>query len=120
MRDRSAEHAMHTAVRASLFSSQHTSMWRCVMCGDEKMTQAVIEEIEQVLRKAGLTDADVTDAIAAIWTVREVKPIRDAEEYRAYEERYSTMMRDAGFIGAQRSWEEYMDYVRTPGGRLAL
>jgi len=90
------------------------------MAGDDKVTQAVIEEIERVLRKAGLTDADVSEAIAAIWTSREVKPIRDAEEYRTYEERYRTMMRDAGFVGTQRSWEEYMDYIRTPGGRLAL
>jgi hypothetical protein len=50
-----------------------------------------------------------------------VKPIRDGEEYRAYEERYGKMMQDAGFVGGQpRTWEDYMDYVRTPAGRLAL
>jgi hypothetical protein len=90
------------------------------MADNEKMTPAVIEEIKQVLRKAGLTESDVTEAIAAIWTVREVAPIRDAEEYRVYEDRYRKMMQDAGFVGQQRTWEEYMDYVRTPAGRLAL
>ncbi len=39
---------------------------------------------------------------------------------RAYEERYHKMMEDAGFIGQKRSWEEYMDYIRTPVRRLAL
>jgi hypothetical protein len=30
------------------------------------------------------------------------------------------MMQDTGFVGQKRSWEEYMGYVRTPTGRLAL
>jgi hypothetical protein len=90
------------------------------MADNEKMTPAVIGEIKQVLRKAGLTESDVTEAIAAIWTVREVTPIRDSQEYRAYEDRYRKMMQDAGFIGQKRSWEEYMDFARTPAGRLAL
>jgi hypothetical protein len=52
--------------------------------------------------------------------MQELTPISDGERYRAYEERYSKMMQDAGFVGRQRSWEDYMDYVRTPAGRLAL
>ena len=80
-----------------------------------------LEEIKRVLRKAGLTDDDITRAIAGIRTLQEVKPIRDGEQYRAYEEQYRKMMEDAGFVGGQqRSWEEYMDYVRTPAGMLAL
>jgi hypothetical protein len=79
-----------------------------------------LEEIRRILKKAGLSDGDVTQATAIIRTIQEVKPIRDAEQYRAYEERYRKMMQDAGFVGQQRTWEEYMDYVRTPPGRLAL
>src|SRR5690348_8673365 len=80
-----------------------------------------LEEIKRVLSKAGLTDGDITRAIATIRTIQEVKPIRDGEQYRAYEERYRKMMQDAGFIGGQqRTWEEYMYYVRTPAGMLAL
>jgi hypothetical protein len=52
--------------------------------------------------------------------MQEVTPIQDGEQYRTYEERYHKMMQDAGFIGQKRSWEEYMDYVRTPAGRLTL
>jgi transcriptional accessory protein Tex/SPT6 len=79
------------------------------------------EEIKRILRKAGLIDDDITQAIAGIRTLQEVKPIRDGEQYRAYEERYRKMMQDAGFVGShQRTWEEYMDYVRTPAGMLAL
>jgi hypothetical protein len=76
------------------------------MADDAKMTPTVIEEIKQVLRKARLTENDVAEAIAAISTVREVAPIRDAEEYRVYEDRYRKMMQDAGFVGQQRTWEE--------------
>ena len=80
----------------------------------------VIEEMKRVLRQAGLTEDDVTEAIASISTMQEVTPIQDGEQYRAYEERYYKMMQHAGFVGQKRSWEENMDYVRTPGGRLAL
>ncbi len=89
------------------------------MAEDKKMPE-VIEEVKRVLRKTGLTEGDITEVIAAISNMQEVMPIRDAEQYRAYEARYQKMMKDAGFIGQKRSWEEYMDYVRTPTGRLAL
>ncbi len=84
------------------------------------MQMGPIEEIKRALKKADLSDGDITRAIADIRTIQEVKPIRDAEQYRTYEERYRKMMQDAGFIGQQRTWEEYMDFVRTPSGRLAL
>jgi hypothetical protein len=84
------------------------------------MMPEVIEELKRVLRKAGLAEGDVTEALASISIMQEVTPIRDGEQYRAYEERYSKMMQDAGFVGQKRSWEEYMDYARTPAGRLAL
>ncbi len=87
---------------------------------EDKMMPEVIEEMKQVLRKAGLTEGDVTEAIATISIMKEVVPIHDGEQYRAYEERYRKMMQDAGFVGEKRSWEEYMDYVRAPSGRLAL
>jgi ubiquinone/menaquinone biosynthesis C-methylase UbiE len=89
------------------------------MAEDKKMPE-VIEEMKRVLRKAGLTEGDITEAIASISTMQEVTPIHDGEQYRAYEERYHKMMQDAGFVGQKRGWEEYMDYVRTPAGRLAL
>ena len=84
------------------------------------MMPEIIEEMKRVLRKAGLAEGDVTEALASISTMQEVTPIRDGEHYRAYEERYSKMMQDAGFVGQKRSWEEYMDYARSPAGRLAL
>jgi hypothetical protein len=84
------------------------------------MMPEVIEELKRVLRKAGLAEGDITEALASISIMQEVTPIRDGEQYRAYEERYSKMMQDAGFVGQKRSWEEYMDYARTPAGRLAL
>jgi hypothetical protein len=90
------------------------------MADDEKMTPEVFEEIKLVLRKAGLTENDISDAITSIWTMEEVPPIQNEDQYRTYEERYQGMMRDAGFVGQKRSWEEYMDYIRTPAGRLAL
>ena len=77
-------------------------------------------EIEKLLSKAGLSEADVTEASATIRTLQQVTPIGNGEQYRAYEERYGGMMQDAGFVGQKRSWEEYMDYVRTPAGKLAL
>jgi hypothetical protein len=93
---------------------------RSAMADDDKMTPEVIEEIKLVLRKAGLTESDISEAITGIWTMVEVPPIQNEDQYRAYEDRYQRMMRDAGFIGQKRSWEEYMDYIRTPAGRLAL
>lgn len=90
------------------------------MADDEKMTPEVFEEIKLVLRKAGLTENDISDAITSIWTMEEVPPIQNEDQYRTYEERYQGMMRDAGFVGQKRSWEEYMDYIRTPAGKLAL
>jgi hypothetical protein len=89
------------------------------MAEDKKMPE-VIEEMKRVLIKTELTEGDITEVIAAISNMQEVMPIRDGEQYRAYEERYQKMMKDAGFVGQNRSWEEYMDYVRTPAGRLAL
>jgi hypothetical protein len=86
-----------------------------------KVKMRPLEEIKRILRKAGLTDGDITQAIAGIPTLQELKPIGDGEQYRAYEERYRKMMQDAGFVGGQQTtWEEYMDYVRTPAGMLAL
>jgi hypothetical protein len=84
------------------------------------MMPELIEEMKRLLGKAGLTEDDVTEVIASISTMQEVTPIHDGAQYRAYEERYHKMMQDAGFVGQKRSWEEYMDYVRTPAGRLAL
>ncbi len=84
------------------------------------MMPEALEEMKRVLRQAGLTGSDITEAIVSISTMQEVTPIRDGEQYRAYEERYQKMMQDAGFVGQRRSWEDYMDYVRTPAGRLAL
>ena len=91
-----------------------------VMADDDKMTPELVEEMKRLLRKAGLAESDVTQALASIATFQEIRPIRDGEEYRAYEERYRSMMRDAGFIGQKRTWEDYMDFVRTPEGRSAL
>jgi hypothetical protein len=90
------------------------------MADDNKMTPEVIEEIKLVLRKAGLSDSDITEAIAGLLTMQEVTPIRSEDQYRSYEDLYQRMMRDAGFVGQKRSWEEYMEYIRTPAGRLAL
>ncbi len=90
-----------------------------VMAEDKKMPE-LIEEMQRVLRKAGLPEGDSNEALAIISIMQQVPPIRDGENYRAYEERYQKLMQDAGFVGEKRSWEEYMDYVRTPGGRLAL
>ncbi len=87
---------------------------------EEKKTPEVMEEIKRILRKAGLPEGDITDALAGISIMQELPPIRDGENYRAYEERYHKLMRDAGFVGQKRGWEEYMDYVRTPAGRQAL
>jgi hypothetical protein len=78
-------------------------------------TNKDLKEIQQLLTKAGLEQNDVGETIAS-----NVTPIRNGEHYREYEERYRKMMQDAGFVGQQRSWEEYMDFVRTPHGRLAL
>jgi hypothetical protein len=86
----------------------------------DKMMPELIEEMKRVLVKARLTEDDVTEVIGSISTMQEVTPIHDGAQYRAYEERYHKMMQDAGFVGQKRSWEEYMDYVRTPAGRLAL
>jgi hypothetical protein len=90
------------------------------MADDDKMTLELVEEMKRLLRKAGLAESDIAQALASIAALQEVRPIRDGEEYRAYEERYRTMMRDAGFIGQKRTWEDYMDFVRTPEGGLAL
>jgi ABC-type nitrate/sulfonate/bicarbonate transport system substrate-binding protein len=90
------------------------------MAKGNKTTPDVTTEIQRLLTKAGLTESDVSETIASIQTIQEVSPIRDGAHYREYEERYRKMMQDAGFIGKQRSWEEYMDYIRTPHGRLAL
>jgi transcriptional accessory protein Tex/SPT6 len=94
------------------------------MAKGNKTTPDVTKEIQRLLTKAGLTEHDVSETIASIQTIQEVTPIRDGAHYREYEERYRRMMQDAGFVGQQsgeqRSWEEYMDYVRTPQGRLAL
>lgn len=90
------------------------------MAKGNKTTPDVTKEIQRLLTKAGLTEHDVRETIASIQTIQEVTPIRDGARYREYEERYRKMMQDAGFVGQQRSWEEYMDYVRTPQGRLAL
>ncbi len=87
---------------------------------EDKMTPEVIEELKRVLRKSSLTESDVTEAIASISIMKEVTPIHGGDQYRVYEERYRKMMQDAGFLGQKRSWEEYMDYVRTPPGRLTL
>lgn len=87
---------------------------------EDKMTPEVKEQLERVLRQSGLTENDVTEAIASISIRKEVTPIHGGDQYRVYEERYRKMMQDAGFLGQKRSWEEYMDYVRTPAGRLAL
>ena len=87
------------------------------MVDDDKMPS---NEIEELLSKAGLSEADVTEASATIRTLQQVTPIGNGEQYRAYEERYRGMMQDAGFVGQKRSWDEYMDYVRTPAGKLAL
>jgi hypothetical protein len=95
-------------------------MFEAIMLEIKEMTPEMTEELRRLLRKAGLAESDLTEAIAGIWTIREVTPIRDGEQYRAYEERYRKMMRDAGFVGQKRSWEDYMDFVRTPAGRLAL
>lgn len=84
------------------------------------MNPEIVEELTRVLRKAGLAEADIAEANAIVQRMRELGPIRDGEEYRAYEERYRKMMQDAGFIGQTRSWEEYMDYIRTPAGTVAL
>jgi hypothetical protein len=90
------------------------------MVKGNKTTPGVTKEIQRLLTKAGLTEGDVSEAIASIRTFQEVTPIRNGEHYREYDERYRKMMQDAGFIGQQRNWEEYMDYVRTPHGKLAL
>jgi hypothetical protein len=90
------------------------------MAKGNKTTPDVTKEIQRLLTKAGLTEHDVSETIASIQTIQEVPPIRDGAHYREYEERYRKMMQDAGFVGQQRTWEEYMDYVRTPQGRLAL
>ncbi len=90
------------------------------MVDNDKITRERIAEIEELLRKVGLTEDDVAEAIATIRILQNLTPISDGKQYRAYEERYHNMMQDAGFIGQKRSWEEYMDYVRTPAGRLAL
>jgi hypothetical protein len=87
---------------------------------EEKKTPEVIEEMKRILEKAGLPEGDITEALAGISIMQELPPIRDGENYRTYEERYHKLMQDAGFVGQKRSWEEYMDYVRTPAGRLAL
>ncbi len=87
---------------------------------DNNIMRERIAEIEELLRKAGLTEADVTEAIGTIGILQKLTPISDGKQYRAYEERYHKMMQDAGFVGQKRSWEEYMDYIRTPAGRLAL
>jgi hypothetical protein len=90
------------------------------MADDNKVTPEVFEEIKLVLRKAGLSEGDITEAITGLLTMQEVTPIRSEDQYRAYEDLYQRMMRDAGFVGQKRSWEEYMDYIRTPAGKLAL
>ncbi len=87
---------------------------------DNNITRERIAEIEELLRKAGLTEADVTETIGTIGILQKLTPISDGKQYRAYEERYHKIMQDAGFVGHKRSWEEYMDYIRTPAGRLAL
>lgn len=87
---------------------------------EDKKIPDVIDDMRGVLRKAGLPEGDITEALATISRMQELSPIRDGEQYRAYEERYHKMMQDAGFVGQKRSWEEYMDYARTPAGRLAL
>ncbi len=87
---------------------------------EDKMMPEVIEEMKRVLRKAGLTEGDVTEAIASIGTMQQATPIHNEDQYRAYVEQYHKMMQDAGFVGQKRGWEEYIDYVRTPAGRLAL
>ena len=87
---------------------------------DDKKTPELSEEMKRVLRKAGLPEGDITEALASISLMQQLPPIPDGEQYRAYEERYHKMMQDAGFVGQKRSWEEYMDYARTPAGRLAL
>ncbi len=87
---------------------------------EEKKTPKVIEEMKRILEKAGLPEGDITEALAGISIMQELPPIRDGENYRTYEERYHKLMQDAGFVGQKRSWEEYMDYVRTPAGRQAL
>jgi hypothetical protein len=90
------------------------------MVDNDNRARELSEDIEKLFRKAGLTETDVTEAIDTIRTLQEVTPIGNGQQYRAYEERYHKMMHDAGFVGQKRSWEEYMDYVRTPAGKLAL
>jgi dihydroxyacid dehydratase/phosphogluconate dehydratase len=90
------------------------------MAKGNKTTPDVTKEIQRLLTKVGLTEGDVSETIAIIRTFQEVIPIRNGEHYREYEERYRKMMQDAGFVGQQRSWEEYMDYVQTPHGKLTL
>src|SRR5690242_19172714 len=87
---------------------------------DDRMNPEIVEELKRVLRKAGLAEVDIAEANAIVQRMRELGPIRDGEEYRAYEERYRKMMQDAGFSGQKRSWEEYMDYIRTPAGTVTL
>jgi hypothetical protein len=84
------------------------------------MGPEAIEEMKQILTKLGLAESDITEAIASISIMQDVTPIRDGNEYRVYEERYQKMMQNAGFVGQKRSWEEYMDYVRTSAGKSAL
>ncbi len=91
------------------------------MVDNDNMAREVGQEVEKLLRKAGLTEVDATEATATIRSLQEVRPIANGAQYRAYEERYHQMMQDAGFVsGQKRSWEQYMDYVRTPAGKLAL
>ena len=90
------------------------------MAEDDNTARDVSEQIERLLSKAGFTETDVTETATTIRMLQEVTPIGNGEQYRAYEERYRNLMQDAGFVGHKRGWEEYMDYIRTPAGRLSL
>jgi hypothetical protein len=71
--------------------------------------------LRQLLKKAGISEADITDAITSIRTMDEVAPIHSETEYRAYAERWHKMAQIA-----PKAADEYMDYTRTAAGRLMI
>jgi hypothetical protein len=52
------------------------------MTNDDKISPEDIEMMKQAFKEAGMSDAEVSGAIADIWTMDEVAPINSTDQQR--------------------------------------